>query len=138
MPYLYFTYDGFLGGLNYSGINYAAVSSTELWVKQNKPAAIALKLSPSISGSQLDLEVKYKAIYAFPMPVYYSIVLTENNVSATQTNDLSSSPNLHSDVLRKYLKDYNGELFANNLNAGDAGSFSVSTPLDADWNQENM
>jgi hypothetical protein len=138
LPYLYFTYDAFLGGLNYSGIGYNALSSTELWVKENKPAAIALKLSPSINGTQLDLEVKYKATYAFTMPVYYSVVLTENNVTWPQTNDLSASPNLHSDVLRSYLKDYNGELFANSLKAGDSGSFSIATNLDGSWNQDNL
>jgi hypothetical protein len=138
IPYSWFIVDGFIGGFNYSGISYSAFATSIDWAKEMKTPAIALDIIPRVSGNQLDLTVRTEAVYAFSMPVYISVYLTEDNVYATQTNDASSGPGVHHDVLRDCLNAFNGDKIADNLAAGAKGEFHYSSILDEGWNQENM
>jgi hypothetical protein len=138
IPYLWFIVDGFIGGFNRSGISYDAISSSIDWAKDMKYPAIAMDIIPEVTGNQLNLAIKTEAKNYFTMPVYISTYLTEDQVSAEQVNDSGLEKNIHNDVLRDCLNEYNGDKIADNLATGDKGEYHYSAQLNEAWNKNNM
>lgn len=137
-PYTWFMVDGFIGGFNFSGISYKAFSASIDWAKDLKTPAIALDIIPEITGNQLSVKVRSKTVYAFSMPVFISVYLTEDSLIAIQANDAGSEPGVHHDVLRDCLNAYNGDKIADFLYADAKNEFEYFSSLDSSWLPANI
>lgn len=138
IPYTWFIVDGFIGGFNHSGITYTALASSIDWAKEMKTPAIALDIIPEVSGNQLNVTIRTEATYGFPVPVFISVYLTEDQVFAAQTGDAGSEPGIHHDVLRDCLNAFNGDKIADFLNAGAKNEYTYSSLVSDAWVKSNM
>lgn len=138
LPYVYFAYNGQLGGMNYTGLSAFSQQVVLDWTQENIEPAMTMVIEPTITGNSLNVSIDYKSVYSFPTKVLFSVLLTENNLSSPQVADLSIKPNVHDDVLRKCLTEYNGDFVANSLNVNQTGNFSIQTILDNTWNTDEL
>ena len=138
IPYSYFACDGFLGGYNWTGIKSKSFIDNILWAKDNKTPAMSLDIKPSLSGKNLTVKIDFTTKYEFTTATYLSVIVTEDNVKMKQVNDKGLEKNVHHDVFRHCITDYNGAKIANSLARNVTGNFTCSTTLADNWNVNNL
>ncbi len=134
IPYSWFMYAGGLGGINYSSNVYQDLSTSIEWARENLVPAMALDIVPELSGNNLSVKVKTEAVQNFPMPVFLSVYITEDDVNAVQVDDNGLIQNLHHDVFRSCLNAFNGDKIADVIHYQDKNEYSYTGILEQGWN----
>ncbi len=138
IPYSWFMCPGVVGGSNFSSHVYQDLSTSIDWAKSTQYPALALDIVPDLTGNQLNVKIKMEAVQNFPVPVFLSVYLTEDALTAIQVGDEGLSYGIHHDVFRHCLNQFNGDKIANTINIGTKSEYSYSTTLDNAWKKENM
>jgi len=138
IPYSWFMCPTVVGGSNFSTDVYHDLSTTIQWAKEIQVPSIALDILPELNGNQLNMKIKTEAVYDFPIPIFLSVYLTEDNLLANQVDDEGLANGIHHDVFRHCLNEFNGDKIANSILAGTRNEYTYSTLLDTAWKKENM
>lgn len=138
IPYSWFMSQAVVGGSNFSTDVYQDLSSSILWAKENQVPGMALDITPEVSGNQLNVKIRTKAVQYMPVELFLSVYITEDALIANQVDDEGITLGLHHDVFRQCLNEFNGDKIANSYNLGAENDFSYSTTLDPSWKNENM
>lgn len=138
IPYTWFMCPGVVGGFNFSTNAYHDLSISIDWTKTNLDPALALDILPEVTGNQLTVKIKTEAVQNFPVPVFLSVYLTEDELIANQVDDEGLVNGIHHDVFRHCLNEFNGDKIANSIGYSTQSEYTYSTVLDNAWKKENM
>jgi hypothetical protein len=139
IPYLYFGARRYLGGLEKNSILFKSIQSSIEWAKQDYYPLIDITgITTEIINDEIKVNVKIKTLENVYAISAISVVLTEDNVKATQFNDKTSHPTLQHNVFRKCLTDINGKKIQNSIAKDVETILTYTCPLDKSWNVNNL
>lgn len=138
IPFCWFMCPAVIGGFNYSSNVYQDLSVSVEWAKDNLDPALALDIQPELTGNQINVVISTEAVQNMPMEVFLSVYLTEDEVHAEQVDDQGLSHNIHHDVFRACLNEFNGDKIANVVHVGEKNEYQYSGILEQGWDRNKM